>query len=197
MGLLHKLFNLETPEKVLAFKGFMMVNRNHQRCYVGSGPEEAYCMTQLLIGRLQKQWCFIMLMKLNTCSTSTDWMIVVDLDGFHEYPALVAHFFDVWTGSHYNAGNGIFLDRVSNKGQLERKYDHILVHKQFPLDCRLLKVFNLRTPNKAMAIKRFIEDQPFPSSGCAMLITGKKKPIDSLPWIIAPHHQGHVPWEHS
>eukprot|EP00241_Pyramimonas_parkeae_P004725 CAMPEP_0114242902 /NCGR_PEP_ID=MMETSP0058-20121206/10453_1 /TAXON_ID=36894 /ORGANISM="Pyramimonas parkeae, CCMP726" /LENGTH=357 /DNA_ID=CAMNT_0001355605 /DNA_START=1512 /DNA_END=2585 /DNA_ORIENTATION=+ len=94
--------------------------------------------------------------KLKACTKSTDWIIVADSDEFQEYPAPVTHFFRRLDRNKYNVVNGIFLDRVSDSGQLKQLSDHIPVHKQFPLGCRLHKLFNLGTPKKVMAFKGFM-----------------------------------------
>mmetsp|Transcript_43035 Transcript_43035/g.82104 ORF Transcript_43035/g.82104 Transcript_43035/m.82104 type:complete len:435 (+) Transcript_43035:1718-3022(+) len=93
--------------------------------------------------------------KLKACTASSDWIIVADSDEFHEYPAPVPLFFQRLDRGNYNVVNGMFLDRVSLSGQL-KPLTNIPVHRQFPLGCRLHKVFNLGTPKKVMAFKGYL-----------------------------------------
>jgi hypothetical protein len=92
--------------------------------------------------------------KLLFCTDKNDWIVVADSDEFHEYPrGNLTSFVKELTIKGYNFVNGIFLDRVSRGGSLEKIDESKHLFQQFPMGCRVHRRLSLGTPKKVMIFR--------------------------------------------
>ena len=66
-----------------------------------------------------------------------DWVLLPDLDEFHEYPSDLISFFQECDKLKANVVVGQFLDRISSNGRLINLDCEKLLTEQFPLGCRI------------------------------------------------------------
>ncbi len=125
------------------------------------------------------------------CTREDDWVVIADLDEFHEYPLGLAETLRAAEAQGYDCLYGQLVDRLAPDGELIPMREDVSVFEQFPIQCHITHEI-LKAPDwKIVALKGRI----FPVGTCVphdvMRDTYAARPYTGF-GIISHHFKWHA-----
>lgn len=93
-----------------------------------------------------------MLLAINGMN-KTDWMILADIDEFHNFPTPAADLLRECDAREMNCIKGQILDRIAEDGELRTIEKHISIDQQFPYGADITKELAKGNTDKIAALK--------------------------------------------
>jgi hypothetical protein len=77
-------------------------------------------------------------LQLRICQPK-DWIVWADIDEFHEYPRSLTNLVSLCKRNRNNVIGGVFVDRVTESGEMTQFDPRRSIWQQYPLDCHLTR----------------------------------------------------------